>query len=66
MDYKYTKGYSECVELSKKSTPDSLGELFNIYLNSNKEIQKTAKTALKKTKNKRIVFELINKKLDGV
>lgn len=65
MDYKYTKGYSECVELSKKSTPDSLGELFNIYLNSNKEIQKTAKTALKKTKNKRIVFELINKKLDG-
>lgn len=64
MEHTYIKVYSECVELSKKSTFDSLKELMEIYLNSNKEIQKTARTALKKTKNKNIVYELINTQLE--
>lgn len=65
MNHKNTNVYSKCVELSKKSTPDSLNELIKLYLSSNKEIQKTARTALKKTRNKQIVFSLINEKLAG-
>lgn len=57
--------YSKCVELSIKSTYDSLNKLLDIYISSSTTTRNTAKGALKKTKNQRLLIELINKRLDN-
>ncbi|WP_321008872.1 phospholipase D family protein [Hungatella effluvii] len=63
MEKKYKGIYSECVELSKLSTRESLKKLFLFYIKGNKDYQKTAKQALRKTKSKKIVFELLEEYL---
>ena len=56
----YESIYNQCVNLSIESTDESLHQLVRIYLSDNKEVRKTAKTALKKTKNRQIVFSIID------
>jgi len=56
--------YNQCVQLSIESSKESLTKLIRIYLNNNKEVRKTAKTAIKKTKNRQIVFLIIDDFLD--
>lgn len=57
--------YSYCVELSKIGNEESLRNLLKIYMTSEKKIRKTAKQALRKTKSKKLVVELLEEELES-
>ena len=59
-----TNIYDKCVELSKKNSKSSLLNLFNIYLNSQSDVQKIAKRCLKKSGKRALILEILDSLID--